>query len=115
MCIRDRTKRQEWEESSAIDTSLYDERLTCQNPAGQLNAELFHACAVALEAWSNESKTTLIDVDGEEDLAPLLLHPMAPLGAVVLYGQPNRGVVLRWTGSDSKLRCRELLAAMDRA
>ena len=113
--IDGKTKRQEWEESSAIDTSLYDERLTCQNPAGQLNAELFHACAGALEAWSNESKTTLIDVDGEEDLAPLLLHPMAPLGAVVLYGQPNRGVVLRWTGSDSKSRCRDLLEAMDRA
>ena len=113
--IDGKTKRQKWEEASTIDTSLYDERLTCKNPAGQLNTDLFHACAGALEAWSNERKTTLIDVDGEEDLAPLLLHPTAPLGAVVLYGQPNRGVVLRWTGSDSKSRCRELLAAMDRA
>ena len=112
--IDGKTKRQEWAGASTIDTSLYDENLTCKNPAGQLNAELYHACKVAIEAWSKENKTTIIDVDGEEDLAPLLLHPMAPMGAVVLYGQPNRGVVLRWTGFDSKSRCRELLAAMDR-
>ena len=112
--IDGKTKRQEWEGASTIDTSLYDENLTCKNPAGALNAELYHACKVAIEAWTKENKTTIIDVDGEEDRAPLLLHPMAPMGAVVLYGQPNHGVVLRWTGFDSKSRCRELLAAMDR-
>ena len=113
--IDGKTKRQEWEAASAIDISLYDTRRTCENPAGQLSSDLFHACAGALQVWNEDDKTCLIDVDGEEDLAPLILHPMAPLGAVVLYGQPNRGVVLRWTGFDSKSRCRELLAAMDRA
>ena len=75
---------------------------------------MFQACKGALDVWSKDHSKTLIHVDGEEDLAPLLLHPMAPLGAVVLYGQPNLGVVLRWTGFDSKSRCRDLLAAMDR-
>jgi len=60
----------------------------------------------------NEKKSTIIRVDGEEDLAPLLLHPLAPLGAVVLYGQPGKGVVIRYTGFDSKNRCRNLLSAM---
>ena len=113
--IDGKTKRQEWEGASTIDASLYDDRRACENPPGQLSTDLFHACAGAIQAWNESARTCLIDVDGEEDLAPLLLHPMASLGAVVLYGQPSRGVVLRWTGFDSKSRCRDLLAAMDRA
>lgn len=112
--IDGRTKREEWEGASTIDHSLYDDTRTCENPAGQLSAELYLACAAAMQAWREDGRTCLIDVDGEEDLAPLLLHPLAPLGAVVLYGQPGKGVVLRWTGADSKGRCRDLLAAMDR-
>ena len=112
--IDGKTKRMEWEDASTIDISLYDENITCKNPPGQLTADLFQACKGALDVWSKDHSKTLIHVDGEEDLAPLLLHPMAPLGAVVLYGQPNLGVVLRWTGFDSKSRCRDLLAAMDR-
>ncbi len=113
--IDGRTKREEWELASTIDHSLYDDSRNCENPPGQLSAGLFLACEAAIRAWTEDGRSSLIDVDGEEDLAPLLLHPLAPLGAVVLYGQPGKGVVLRWTGADSKSRCRDLLAAMDRA
>jgi uncharacterized protein (UPF0218 family) len=34
-------------------------------------------------------------VDGEEDLAVIPLILAAPLGAIVLYGQPHKGVVMR--------------------
>ena len=34
-------------------------------------------------------------VDGEEDLAVIPLVIAAPDGAIVLYGQPHQGVVLR--------------------
>ena len=59
------------------------------------------------------AESTIIIVDGEEDLAPLILHPLAPMGSVILYGQPGRGVVIRFTDLDSKSRCRELLESMD--
>ncbi|DAC67222.1 TPA: DUF359 domain-containing protein [Candidatus Thalassarchaeaceae archaeon] len=112
--IDGKTKREEWEHASTIDHSLYNDTRTCENPAGQLSAGLYLACAAAIQAWCEDGRSCLINVDGEEDLAPLLLHPLAPLGAVVLYGQPGRGVVLRWTGADSKSRCRDLLTAMVR-
>tara|TARA_B100000029_G_scaffold69833_1_gene62111 strand:+ start:4342 stop:5355 length:1014 start_codon:yes stop_codon:yes gene_type:complete len=113
--IDGRTKREKWADASTIDHSLYDDIRTCTNPASQLSAGLFLACEAAMRAWREHGRSCIINVDGEEDLAPLLLHPLAPLGAAVLYGQPGKGVVLRWTGDDSKGRCRELLAAMDRA
>jgi hypothetical protein len=60
-----------------------------------------------------DGSTYLIEVVGEEDLAPLILHPLAPLGSVVLYGQPGRGVVVRWCSEESKQRCRKLLCGFD--
>ena len=110
--IDERTKRELWAEAAEIDNSKYDIVLECENQAGILSKSLFECCKVAIDAWLNENKSTLIRVDGEEDLAPLLLHPLAPLGAVVLYGQPGKGVVIRYTGFDSKNRCRDLLSAM---
>ena len=110
--IDERTKRQLWSEASEIDESKYDQVIYCKNTAGLLSTDLFESCEIAISKWLEREKTTIIRVDGEEDLAPLLLHPLAPLGAVVLYGQPGKGVVVRYTGMDSKSRCRELLSAM---
>ena len=70
---------------------------------------LLEACEEAIESWKDSGQTSLIDIEGEEDLAPLFLHPLAPLDAVVLYGQPGEGVVVRWCGEDTKQRCRRLL------
>ena len=65
---------------------------------------------LALEfAFSEEGGPVLLEVEGEEDLAPILIHLLAPLGTVVLYGQPSAGVVLRVTDESTKARCRALL------
>ena len=108
--IDGRTKRQPWESADAIDASVYDKVLRCQSPAGSLTPSLLEACAQALTAWMDDGSSHLIEVDGEEDLAPLFLHPLAPMGAVVLYGQPGKGVVVRQTNEDAKQRCRRLLS-----
>ena len=112
------TKRERWEQASKIDVDQYDNVLNCKNPAGSITPELYRCCSQALIKFGyneNEQNTesTIIIVDGEEDLAPLILHPMAPIGSVILYGQPGRGVVIRLTDLDSKSRCRELLDSMD--
>jgi len=104
------TKREPWEGAVGIDASLYDGTLSCSSPAGFLTPSLLEACEEAIESWKNSGHTSLIDIDGEEDLAPLVLHPLAPLGAAVLYGQPDKGVVVRWCGEDAKQRCRKLLS-----
>ncbi len=41
-----------------------------------------------------DNKKTVIKIEGEEDLLALPLVLLAPLESVVLYGQPDQGVVL---------------------
>jgi len=112
------TKREKWEQASEIDEDQYDYVSRCKNPAGSITPELYQCCSQALLKFGyneNEQNTasTIIIVEGEEDLAPLILHPLAPIGSVILYGQPGRGVVIRFTDLDSKSRCRDLLDSMD--
>ena len=75
-----------------------------------LTKSLFESCKIAIDNWTINRLKTLIVVDGEEDLAPLLLHLLAPINAAILYGQPNQGVVVRITGLDSKSRCQSLIS-----
>ena len=107
------TRRQPWYGADGIDPSAYDEVLQCESPAGSLTPSLLEACEQAMLSWIENGTTHLIEVEGEEDLAPLILHPLAPLGSVVLYGQPGSGVVLRWCSEESKHRCRKLLGGFD--
>ncbi len=105
-----RTRREPWEGAEGLDPSAYDGVLQCESPAGSLTPSLLEACEHAVSSWMESRATHLIEVDGEEDLAPLLLHPLAPLDSVVLYGQPGKGVVVRWCSEEAKQRCRRLLS-----
>tara|TARA_Y100000588_G_scaffold387666_1_gene485930 strand:- start:2479 stop:3492 length:1014 start_codon:yes stop_codon:yes gene_type:complete len=107
------TKREEWPGAREIDPSKYENILTCSSPAGSLTHSLLEACEKSISSWKESGESTLIQVDGEEDLAPLLLHPLAPIGSAVLYGQPGKGVVIRWSDEDSKGRCRNLIRGLE--
>ena len=109
------TRREPWDGSSGIDSSIYDFTLSCESPAGCLTPSLLEACETAICSWTADRATHLVEVEGEEDLAPLVLHPLAPLGAVVLYGQPGKGVVIRRCTEDSKISCRNLLNCFESA
>ena len=58
-----------------------------KNPAGRITPELW-------SALENAGPPLKIIVDGEEDLAAIPAVLTAPLGSVVVYGQPKEGVVL---------------------
>jgi len=112
------TKRQKWDGSSEIDKGLFDTVLRCSNPPGKITPELYRCCIEAISKFGygggeDKSQSTLIVIDGEEDLAPLIIHPLTSLGSVILYGQPGKGVVIRYTDIDAKSRCRNLLESMD--
>ena len=107
--IDGQTKRVEWPESRDVNFDLFDNVLECINPAGKLTESLLESCEQAISNWLNYDQRSLVVVSGEEDLAPLLLHPLAPIGSAVIYGQPGRGVVVRYCDEDSKNRCRGLL------
>lgn len=49
--------------------------------------------AAAISAWAKHVHPSVLIIDGEEDLLvlPAIVH--APLGAIVYYGQPKKGIV----------------------
>ncbi|MFA4877374.1 MAG: GTP-dependent dephospho-CoA kinase family protein [Methanoregula sp.] len=75
-----------------------------KNPAGTLTPELIAALDTAIA-----SPPMTIVVEGEEDLAVIPMVIAAPLGAIVLYGQPNEGVVVRTVTPEAKETARKFL------
>ena len=55
----------------------------------------------------------VMTVDGEEDMAPLYLHLLAPLGTVVVFGMPGWGLMVQRTTLAMKERCRTILNAFE--
>jgi uncharacterized protein (UPF0218 family) len=80
------------------------ECIRVKNPAGTLTDELIRALDHAIRY----PPVTVI-VDGEEDLAVIPLVIAAPDGAVVLYGQPHKGVVLRIVNHQARETARHFL------
>ena len=101
------TKRSELTEK--VDLSTFDILLSAENPPGAITPSLIDSINAAL----HNDQTTCIEVDGEEDLAPIIVHLLAPLGTNVIYGQPGKGVVLRITSLESKEQCRGLLSRFE--
>jgi len=103
--IDGQTKRTALEKDAQVDTSVFEQVLHATNPAGVLTPSLHNAIT---EAMASDASSVVV-VDGEEDLAPLFVHLMAPVHAVVLYGQPGKGVVVQSSRMATKQRCRRLL------
>ncbi|WP_336336144.1 GTP-dependent dephospho-CoA kinase family protein [Haloarcula brevis] len=107
--VDERTKR------SAVDADVtaaidgFDRELAVANPAATLTAALLGALRDGLDSEG----TTLVDVDGEEDLATLPVVLAAPAGASVVYGQPDEGMVLVHCDDTARERARDLLERMD--
>lgn len=102
------TKRQKIPDEHKPNFEGYQEILKCKNPAGKITSE-FSKCLIL--AAKSEFKT-IIDVDGEEDLAPMILHLALPLDAFLIYGQPNRGIVVSISNEEVKERCKNRLDSL---
>jgi uncharacterized protein (UPF0218 family) len=63
------------------------------NPPGTLTEGLINLIIESLET-STQQNPTIIEVDGEEDLAVLPAILNAPEDTIILYGQPHEGIVL---------------------
>ncbi len=104
------TERETLAETERPDIDGYDERIDVENPAAVLTVDLFDALRAGVE---RDEKTTVIVVDGEEDLATLPVLATAPDGASVIYGQPGEGMVHVRVDGETKERARDLLSRMD--
>ena len=71
--------------------------LKAENPAGTITDDLWETIGQALEL-SNNGECYVIEVAGEEDLAVLPCIIMADPETIILYGQPNEGLVLLKAG-----------------
>ncbi|MFC6974939.1 GTP-dependent dephospho-CoA kinase family protein [Halomicroarcula sp. GCM10025709] len=104
-----RTHRSAVDEAVEAAVDGFDREVTVENPAATLTEELL----AALRAGLDDDGTTLLVVDGEEDLAALPAVLAVPPSGSVVYGQPDEGMVLVTPDGDARDRARSLLERMD--
>ena len=92
----------------AVPTVPYARLIRVKNPAGMLTED---AIAGMRKAFLGK-KPVRVQVEGEEDLMAMLAIAMAPVSALVFYGQPGVGVVAVKANALAKSRNRANLARM---
>jgi len=107
--VDERTKRSAVDPEVTDTISGFDRRVDVDNPPGTLTRGLLDALRESVAA----DGTTLVDVDGEEDLAALPAVLAVPVGGCVVYGQPDEGMVLVEPDEATRERARSLLERMD--
>jgi len=83
--------------------------LFCDNPAGEITTQSIDTIKDALEA----KLPVQIIVNGEEDLLVLPVCVYAPQNAVVMYGQPNEGLVIVKITQEIRNKTQQLLNLMN--
>ena len=78
------------------------------NEAGTISEELY--CEIEKSIF--EGKKTKIIVNGEEDLATLPVIKHCQIGAKVIYGMPDKGMVVVDVNQQTKERANKLLERM---
>ncbi|MGD9130560.1 MAG: DUF359 domain-containing protein [Candidatus Bathyarchaeota archaeon] len=86
-----------------------DQTLHAKNPAGAITDEAWAAIRSAVE----QKGQTRVMVDGEEDLLTLAVVLAAPQDAIVVYGQPHRGIVVVKVTQETKKRMRRFVDIME--
>ncbi len=92
--------------------SSNEEEFHAINPSGTITPQLWQ---VLQKVVDNSSKSSVVTIDGEEDLAVLPLLLLLPLGFCVYYGQPNEGIVSILVTIAIKDRVKSLLQQFNRA
>lgn len=83
--------------------------LTCDNPAAEITEQ---SIDVIKQAFLSKPPVRLV-VNGEEDLLVIPVCIYAPENSVVLYGQPNEGLVIVQITPEVRSKAQRLLDSMD--
>ncbi len=86
----------------------FDYMLT--NPPGIIKKEVWSLLA---NVYLKMTKPITIYVDGEEDLLAIPASLLAPDGSIILYGQPDEGIVIIHANKETKRRFQEFLLEME--
>lgn len=84
-------------------------KMSCDNPAGEITPQSIDTIKDALKS----KLPVQIIVNGEEDLLVLPVCVHAPQNAVVLYGQPNEGLVIVKITQEIRNKTQQLLNLMN--
>lgn len=82
--------------------------LECKNPAAEITQESIDTIRKAF----GMTPPVRIVVDGEEDLLVLPVAVYAPENSVILYGQPNEGLVVVHVTEETRNKARSIMNAM---
>lgn len=82
--------------------------LSCKNPAGQITKE---SISTIKNGFSSKPPVR-ISVDGEEDLLVIPACIFAPVNSVVMYGQPNEGLVIVKIDREIRNKAQKILDSM---
>jgi len=83
--------------------------INIDNPAGAITDDLW---AVIRLAFEDNAQSLKIVVNGEEDLASLVAIYMAPLDVTIIYGLPDKGVLVVKPTKENKDKVKQILDKM---
>jgi uncharacterized protein (UPF0218 family) len=86
-----------------------DETYKLTNPAGLITSDAWKVINKALK----KKKKIEIIVDGEEDLLGIPVVLLAPKGSLMLYGQPNEGIVIVTVNEEMRQFTERILSRME--
>jgi len=82
--------------------------LSCNNPPAEITTESVKTIKKAFQS----TKPVRIAVNGEEDLLVLPVVVYAPENSVVLYGQPNEGLVIVPINAETRNKAQSVMDSM---
>jgi len=86
--IDNKVQRENYEKSKNVDLKLFDKTYKIKNPQSCITKKLYSTIEKL-----DFSKSNLIEIDGEEDLATLVCLLHSPINSNLFYGQVNKGLV----------------------
>ena len=84
--------------------------IVVKNPPRTISDELWGVIELAYE--NKELGSLRIEVDGEEDLASLAAIYLAPKDVTIIYGLPDKGVLIVKPTNENKKKVKEILDKM---
>lgn len=112
ICIIDYKTRRGKVSSEIVNIikSFGKKNILINNPSGTISDELWDIIEKSLKNYENISLR--IEIDGEEDLASLAVVYLAPSDVTIIYGLPDKGVLIIKPTSENKKKAKEILDKM---
>ena len=111
-CIVDYKTRRGTCSPEIIETikSFGKKSVVVSNPAATITDDLWNVIEYAFD--NKEPGSLRIEVEGEEDLASLAAIYIAPSDVTIIYGLPDKGVLVVKANKENKSKVKEILDKM---